>query len=99
MKLDSSHVTIIIFIIVTIIFCLLSLFHIYETFIVYRDDQVPEYLKHKSRCFSCDQDIRKRCGESSVWRSQPSKSYDSEQQGVDMYGEAGGFIGKTLKYY
>ncbi len=99
MKLDSSHVTIISFIIVTIIFCLLSLFHIYENFLVNRDNEIPEYLKHKSKSFDAEREMIRRCGIDSVWRSQPSKMYSAEQQGVDMYGEAGGFIGKTLKYY
>lgn len=90
-------VTISVFIIITILFIILSLFHIYETF--HGSDGIPEYLKHKSKCFSCESDIKQRYGESSVWRAQPSKSYDSEQQGVNMYGEKGGFIGKTLKYY
>jgi hypothetical protein len=60
---------------------------------------VPEYLKHKTKCYSCETDIRKRYGMDAIWFAQPSKLYSGEQQGVDMYGEEGGFIGKTIKYY
>ena len=94
---NTSRITIIIFIMITIIFCILSLLHIYETFC--GGDRIPEYLKHKSKCYDCETDIRQRYGEESVWRAQPSKMFSAEQQGVDMYGEEGGFVGKTIKYY
>lgn len=94
--LDSSRITIIIFIMITIIFCILSLLHIYETFC---GDGIPEYLKHKSKSFDSEKYFIDMYGVDSAWRGQPSSSYDSEQQGVDMYGEAGGAIGKSMKYY
>jgi len=95
--LDSSRITIIIFIMITIIFCILSLLHIYETFC--GGDRIPEYLKHKSSCYSCEKQFLDMYGEDSAWRGQSSKLYSAEQQGVDMYGEKGGFVGKTIKYY
>jgi hypothetical protein len=94
--LDSSRITIIIFIMITIIFCILSLLHIYETFC---GDGIPEYLKHKGSCFSCEKQFIDMYGEDSAWRGQQSKMFSAEQQGVDMYGESGGSIGKSMKYY
>jgi hypothetical protein len=88
--------TIYVFIIITILFIILSLFHIYENFY---GDGIPEYLKHKSKCLSCEKQFIDMYGEASGWRGQSSKLYSAEQQGVDMHGEAGGYIGKTLKYY
>jgi hypothetical protein len=92
----KNNVTISIFIIITILFIILSFFHIYEKF---SGDGIPEYLKHKSKSFSAERDMINRCGVDSFWRGQSSKSYDSEKSGVDLYGEAGGAIGKTIKYY
>jgi hypothetical protein len=58
---------------------------------------VSQYLNHKSKCYDCEQDIISREGEDAAWKAQPTKSFDSEAQGVQMDGN--GFIGKTLKYY
>ena len=97
--LDSSRITIIIFILITLLFIFISLLNIYEAFSIVADDGVPEYLKHKGRCMDCEKQFINMYGIDSAWRGQQSSSYDSEKQGVDMYGEAGGAIGKTLKYY
>lgn len=62
-------------------------------------DDVPEYLKHKTSCFSCETEMRRRYGDDGAFLGQPSKLYSAEAQGVAQYGLAGGFIGKTMKYY
>ena len=60
---------------------------------------VPEYLKHKSSCFSCERDMISRYGVDGAWKGQSSKLYSAEAQGVAQYGLEGGFLGKTMKYY
>lgn len=78
----------------SIIFILILLLHY-----LHIEKFVPEYLNHKSSCFDCEKEVIRRCGEDSVWRANPSKMFSTEKAGVNMYGEAGGFIGKTMKYY
>jgi len=97
--LDSSRITIIIFIIITIIFCLLSLLHIYETFC--GGDRIPEYLKHKSSCFSCEKQAIDMYGIDGAWTANSTKGFDDEYEAVQQAGGdiKGGFLAKTIKYY
>lgn len=80
------------FIILTILLIVKVLFEIKEKF-------VPEYLHHKTKCVDCENQARMMYGDDGAWTANPSKTYSAEQQGVDEYGLAGGFIGKTIKYY
>jgi hypothetical protein len=81
-----------IFIIIVVMLICKILLDVKETFL-------PEYLNHKSKCFDCEKQARLIYGDDGAWRDQPTKSFASELQGFDMYGEIGGFIGKTMKYY
>lgn len=102
MKLDSSLVTIIIFIIITIIFCILSLFHIYETFsIIADDDRIPEYLKHKSKSYDSEFQMRQIYGDDGAWKANATSCFDCETSAVDQAGGdiKNGFLAKTIKYY
>lgn len=92
------HVTISVFIIITILFIILSIFRIYETFC---GDGIPEYLKHKSKCFSCEKQAINEYGLDGAWLANPAKSFDAEREGViQSNGDiSGGFLAKTIKYY
>lgn len=72
-----------------------TLIYTYEKFY-----NVPEYLNHKSSCFSCEKDIINRYGVDAAWLGQPTKSFDSEIDGIYQANDiSGGFLGKTMKYY
>ena len=60
---------------------------------------VPEYMKHKSKCYDCEKQYINMYGVDGAWKGQSSKSYAAEKQGVEQNGLAGGFIGKSIKYY
>jgi hypothetical protein len=61
---------------------------------------IPQYMNHPSKCFDCEQDIINRYGVESAWRAQPTKLFSAETEGVAQTGTiAGGYLGKTLKYY
>jgi hypothetical protein len=64
-------------------------------------NQVPQYLHHKSRCFSCEKDMIDRHGPDAAWMANPSKTFSAEQDGIrQANGDiSGGFLGKTMKYY
>lgn len=82
------------------IFIIIVLLLIAKVLIVIKESfDMPEYLKHKSSCFSCEKQFIDMYGIDSAWRGNPTKMFSAEQQGVDMYGEEGGFIGKSMKYY
>lgn len=71
------------------------LFQIKETF------DIPEYMNHKSRCFSCENDIRQRYGENAIWMANPAKTFSAEIDGIRQAGGnvKGGFLAKSIKYY
>lgn len=82
----------ILFIIIFVLILLLHYLHI-EKF-------SPEYLNHKSSCFSCEKDMINRCGEDCAWKANPSKGFDDEKEAVLQTGNiSGGFLAKTIKYY
>jgi hypothetical protein len=61
---------------------------------------IPQYTNHSSKCFDCEQDIINRYGEAFAWKSQKSKLFSAETDGIAQTGSiAGGYLGKTLKYY
>lgn len=84
-----------IFIFIVLLLICKVLLQIKETF------DVPEYMKHKSRCFSCENDIRQRYGENSIWMANPAKSFDAEIEAVNQAdGDmSAGYLAKTIKYY
>jgi hypothetical protein len=86
------QIILLIFIILTILLIVKVMFEIKEKF-------VPEYLHHKTKCVDCENQARIMYGDDGAWTANPSKTYSAEQQGVDQNGLAGGFIGKTIKYY
>lgn len=59
----------------------------------------PEYLSHKAKSFDAEKQMRQTYGDDGAWLGTSTKSFASEQQGVAQNGLAGGFIGKTMKYY
>lgn len=61
----------------------------------------PEYLNYKSKCFSCEQEVLATQGEDAVWMANPTKLFAAEKDGVYQAGGdlAGGYLGKTMKYY
>ena len=80
-------------IIVIVLVVLLNYLKVIE---YYRD-----YLRYKTKCFSCEDDIRRRYGNDAVWMANPSKTFTAEIDGIRQAGGdiAGGFLGKTIKYY
>lgn len=62
---------------------------------------VPEYLHHKSSCFSCEKQMINMYGEDAAWMANPAKTFSAEKDGVLQAGGdiSGGFIAKTIKYY
>lgn len=87
-------IIIIVFIFIVILLIIKIIFDIKEQF------EIPEYLKHKTKCFSCEKQVIQMYGEDAAWFGQPSKSFDSELDGINQKNDiAGGFLGKTMKYY
>ncbi len=84
-----------IFILIVILLICKVLFQIKETF------DIPEYMKHKSRCFSCEREAREIYGDDGAWFANPAKSFSAEIDGIRQAGGniKGGFIAKTIKYY
>lgn len=100
--LDSSRITIIIFILITLLFIFISLLNIYEAFSWDgMPDQIPEYLKHKSKSFDAESEMIRRCGIDGAWKSNPTSCFDCETSAVDQAdGDIrGGFLAKSIKYY
>jgi hypothetical protein len=84
-----------IFILIVILMICKVLFQIKETF------DIPEYLNHKSKCFTCETDMRNRYGDDGAWLANPSKTYSAEIDSIRQAGGniAGGFLAKSVKYY
>lgn len=60
----------------------------------------PQYMHHKSKCFSCEAQAIAMYGEDEAWRANPAKSFDAEREAVAVTGDpASGFLAKTIKYY
>lgn len=78
---------------ITILVVILSCFKVPEH---YRD-----YLGYKSKCFSCETQIRQTYGDDAAWMANPSKTFSAETDGIRQAGGdiAGGFLGKSIKYY
>ncbi len=88
-------VLIIVFMIIVMLLILKVSLDIREKYTSY-----TSYLDHKSKCFDCEIDIRRRCGVEYAWKAQPAKSFDSEYDLVTRYNDpAAGYGAKTLKYY
>ena len=65
-----------------------------------REYFVPEYLNYKSKSFDSERQIINMYGEDAAWMANPSRSFDSEPDGVMQKRDtSGGFIAKTMKYY
>ncbi len=64
-------------------------------------EKFSTYLDHPSKCFDCEKDIIRRCGEEYAWKAQPAKSFDAEYEAIAQYegDPRGGYLAKTLKYY
>ena len=71
------------------------LFQIKETF------DIPEYLKHKSKCISCETQARQIYGDDGAWLANPAKTFTAEIDSIRQAGGniAGGFLAKSVKYY
>ena len=89
------YVVFAIFIILTILIIAKVYFDIKEQF------AIAQYLHHKSSCFDCEKDMINRYGVDGAWMANPSKTFSAEQDGIRQAGGniAGGFLGKTMKYY
>ena len=78
------------------IFILITVLLIIKVILEIKEKFIPEYLNYKSKCIDCENQVRLQYGDDAAWMANPSKTYSAEQQGVDQYGLAGGFIGKTI---
>ena len=63
---------------------------------IYLEKFVPEYLNHKTKSFADEKYFIDKYGVDGAWKGQPTRSFDSENQGQYMNGLYGGFIGKTI---
>lgn len=87
-----NDVIIWIFIIIVFLLIFKVLLNTYELY--------SSYLDHKTKCFDCEKDIIKRCGEEWAWTAQPAKSFDAEFDLVSRKGDPwDGYGAKTIKYY
>ena len=88
-----NNVTVLIFILITILLIIKVSLSSYERYTM--------YLDHKTKCFDCEKDIIKRCGPEYAWMAQPAKSFDAEFEAIKQAGgePSAGFLAKTLKYY
>lgn len=93
---ESSRVSIITFMMITVIFCILSLLYIHETFA-----GVPEYLKYKSKSFDGERQAIQMYGLDGAWRANPTSCFDCEISAINQAGGniKGGFLAKSMKYY
>ena len=64
-------------------------------------EQYQNYLDYKSKCFSCEKEIRSRYGDEAAWLANPSKMFSAEIDGIRQAGGdiSGGFLGKTIRYF
>ena len=87
--------------ILILVFALLFLLVLIKVILDIRERFIPEYLHHKSKCISCENDIISRYGVQSAWRANPTKGFDDEKEAVLQAGGdiSGGFLAKTIKYY
>lgn len=83
------------------VFALLFLLVLIKVILNIRESFIPEYLHHKSKCFSCENAIISKYGADSAWRANPTKGFDDEKEAVLQAGGdiSGGFLAKTIKYY
>lgn len=51
----------------------------------------PDYLNHKTKSFAAERQFYEICGDKCAKLQQPTKSFDSEAQNIDL--------GKTMKYF
>lgn len=76
---------------------LLASIHILSSF---KEPLTPQYLDHKTKCFSCEKQVLQTHGPKYVWMAQPAKSFDAEREAIIQKGSPeGGFLAKTIKYY
>ena len=87
-------VVIILFIEISVLLLTLSYIQNKESF--------RNYLGYKTKCRSCEIDMIRRYGtEDAAWMANPSKSFDSEIEGIRQTGGeiSGGFLGKSIRYF
>ncbi len=82
-----------IFIVLVVLLIGIAILQVKEKF------QQPQYLSHKAKSFDAEKQMRQMYGDDGAWLGTSTKSFASEQQGLSQNGLAGGFIGKTMKYY
>lgn len=85
-----------VFILCSIIICLVTILSFVKVTEHYRD-----YLGYKSKCFSCELQMRQMYGDNAAWMANPSKTFSAESDGIrQANGDiAGGFLGKSIRYY
>lgn len=90
------YVLLVMFSILFVLVLLKVVFNIKEAF-----DNIPQYMKHKSKCYSCEQEILNTLGPDAVFLAQPTKGFDDEIAGIAQAGGdlSGGYLAKTIKYY
>ena len=58
------------------------------------------YLRHSTKCVSCENQMRSMYGDDAAWMGNASKLFSAESDGVRQVGNiSGGFLGKTLPYF
>lgn len=67
----------------------------------FRESFTAEYLNYKSKSFDSEKQMINMYGEDGAWMANPSRSFDSEYDGVlQANGDiSGGFLGKTMRFY
>jgi len=62
---------------------------------------IPEYLRHKSKCFDCENEVIAKYGPQSAWLANPTKGFDDEKDVVlrNNGDISSGYLAKTIKYY
>ena len=87
-------VVLVLYIIITILVIFLSVLRIVPEH--YRD-----YLGFKTKCISCENQMRQMYGNDAAWMANPSKTFSAETDGIrQARGDiGGGFLGKSMKYF
>ena len=86
---------------VLLVLCIsISIFVILLSFLKV-SEHYRDYLGYKTKCFSCELDMRRRYGDDAAWMANPSKMFSAEIDGIRQAGGdiSGGFLGKTIKYH
>lgn len=63
-------------------------------------DFTQQYLKHSTKCFSCEKDMILRSGYNMAWMGQDTKSFDSEKDLIIRSGDVSkAFQAHDIRYY